>query len=40
MICNVLKSDGNWKTEEFFLTGQKPFSFELAALKNAIKTEI
>ena len=40
MICNLLKSDGNWKTEEFFPTGQKPISFELAALKNAMKTKI
>ena len=40
MICNVLKTDGNWKTKEFFPTGQKPISFELAALKTAINAEI
>ena len=40
MVCNLLKNDGDLKTDEFFPTGQKPISFELAALKNAIKTKV
>ena len=40
ILCNILKNDGDWKTEEFFPTEQKQISFEVATLKTAMKFKV
>ena len=40
MVCNILKSNGDWKTEECFPTGQRPISFELAVLRSAMESKV
>ena len=40
MIKDVLRSDGEWKTEDSFPNGQRPISCELSALRNATELTI